>query len=286
MNSKVSLRERPIVPALLATPGIALSLFYLYEFVYLLLFPPVPVGSEGPLIFFVLVLLIPYSIALGAGTLLPIVFVIFLLNQPSQHRKWGFALTMWWGLESIYLGIGFVYSLSTASGLGYGASVQDSLSWWTAGYAAPLIGLVGGIWAVVWHTGSTKMELVRRIVGPAGRVLIGGLVIFFSIGALPYFWVFFVPSIGLLFCGIFLFIAPRRSRVLGAVVLVACVFVGILLPSRIQDLGGYPINAYYSFGTAIAALVAGVVVAGSGALAVLHGGGSAKKQQNEVQAHM
>ena len=93
--------------------------------------------------------------------------------------------------------------------------------------------------------------------------------IFFSIGALPLFAIFFVPAIGLLFCAILLFFSPRTGRALGVVVLVVCMFVGVLLPGQIQDLGGYPVNAYYGFGTAIIVLVAGAVVAGSGAVRAL-----------------
>ena len=269
MQGRLTLRDRPIVPALLALPGIALPLFYLSQFVDLLLYPqPLPVGGEGPGIG-ILILLIPFLI--GAAVLLaliPIIFTTFLLRQPAQHRTWGMALTVWWSLESIYLGVGVVSSLSAASAL-YGSPSQISLSWWTTEYAAPLFGLVGGIWAVVWHNRSSKTDFAKRIVGPAGRVLIGGLVIFFSIGALPLFAIFFVPAIGLLLCAILLFFAPQTGRAIGVVVIVVCAFVGFLLPGQIQDLGGYPVNAYYGFGAAITALVAGAVVAGSGAVGAL-----------------
>jgi hypothetical protein len=248
-------------------PGIALPLFYLSIFVDALLFPPpLPVGGEGAGIF---VFLIPFLIG-GAAVLalIPIIFATFLLRQPSQHRNWGIALTVWWSLQSIYLGIGAVSSLSQITAP-VGSSNQFLFSWWSLESVAPVLGLVGGVWAVVWHTGSTRMDLARRIVSPAGRVLTGGLVIFFSTGAIPGFAAFFVPAIGLLFCSMLLFFAPRTGRALGVVVLVVCVFVGVLLPGQIQDLGGYPINSYYSFGTAIAALASGAVFASSGAIATL-----------------
>lgn len=284
MQGRHPLRDRPIVPAMLAMPGIALFLFILAEFVYLLIFPPPPpVGGEGPDIF---ILLIPFLIGAAAMlALVPIIFVTLLLRQPSQHRNWGMALTVWWGMESIYVGVGVVNSLSTASTM-YGSPSQISPSWWTAEYAAPLLGLVGGVWAIVWHTGLTRMEFARRIIGPAGRVLIGGLIVFFSLGALPPFAPLFVPAIGLLFCAMLLFFAPGTSRALGALVLVVCVFVGILLPGQILELWGYPIRSYYGFGAAITALVAGTVVAGSGAIAALRGGRNLKKGQNESQTRM
>ena len=222
-------------------------------------------------------------------TLIPTIFAIFLLLHPSQHRSWGIALTIWWGLQSIYLGVGAVSSLSSASAL-YGSPSQISLSWWTAEYAAPLSGLVGGVWAIVWHSGSTWADLARRIVGPAGRVLVGGLVIFFAIGALPLFTIFFAPAIGLLFCAAFLFLAPRTGRALSVVVLVVCVFVGVLLPGQIQDLGGYPVNAYYGFGAAVLAIIIGTILAGSGAVGVLRHkqtfGGKEPESQAQTQNRM
>jgi len=253
-------------------------------FVAALVFPqPPPSGSEGPNL---VIFIVPFLIAVAAIlAIVPAIFMSFLLHQPSHHRNWGIALTVWYSLESIYLGLGVVISLSSASAM-YGSSTQFSVSWLEILDVAPLLGVVGGVWSIVWHTGMTRMDLARRRVGDAGRVLTGGLIIFFSIGFIPGFAIFAVPAISFMFIAMLLFFVPRAGRALGVLVLAVCGFVGVSLPSQIQDLGGHPIGAYYGFGVAIAALVAGTVVTGSGAVARLRSGRMPKKQKDGEHTRM
>jgi len=250
-------------------------------FVAALVYPqPPPSGSEGPNL---VIFIVPFLIAVAAIlAIVPAIFMSFLLCQPSHHRNWGIALTVWYSLESIYLGLGIVVTLSSASAM-YGSSMQFSFSWLDLGVAAPFLGVLGGLWAIVWHTESS-IGLRRLILGPGGRVLLGGLMILFSVGFLPYFTIFAVPAIALLFIAMLIFFAPQTGRAMGGLAVVVCAFVGLLLRNQIVVLFGYPIGYYYGFGAALTALVAGTLLAGSGGIAALLQG--SKKPQIEAQSHM
>ena len=102
-----------------------------------------------------------------------------------------------------------------------------------------------------------------------------------SIGFIPYFTIFAVPAIALLFMGMLILFAPQMGRVLGGLVIVVCTFAVLLLPTQVEVLFGYPIGAYYGFIPALTALLAGTVLAGYGGISVLVR--NSPKPQNEAQ---
>jgi hypothetical protein len=260
-----SWKDNPVIPALFSMTGVTWPLQTVAIFVAALLSPPTSSSSEGSGLFF---LLLPFLIALFAlFVLIPMVFSLFLLYDPRRHKIWGIALTIWWGLVCVYLGVGIVSSLSTPT---YPARSYPFDPLGAAVSLTPFLALVGGVWGIFWHTGRTPIYFAKLISALPRRVMLGGLITFFAAGVLNgYFLLLDLSAIVLLVCGALQIKMPRKGRTLGAIALGSSISIGLLLPSIVQHWLPFASNYWPGLGEGIAAILIGIALAGSGAVSTI-----------------
>ncbi len=255
-------RDKPVIPALLSIAATALPLYVLYVFVGGLFAPPQPLqeGSVGPNFGFFLVPLLVGGAAFLV--LLPMVFSIFLLFDPSRHSAWGAVLAVWWGLPSAYLLVVIVIDLINGASTATGPQGID----WPGIVFTPFLGLAGGVWGFFWHTGVnprawTLPTIAGTIRGMSGRVMVGGLAsIVCSIFASPVLAILpFVLVVGNIQLGR----SSVRSRARGLALMGLVVASGLfLLAFEVVEY----LNAWWEVGPRVAGLagLAATLLAGSG----------------------
>ena len=260
-----SWKDNPVIPALFSMTGVTWPLITLAIFVAALLSPPTSSGGEGSGLFF---LLLPFLIALFAlFVLIPMVFSLFLLYDPSRHKIWGIALTIWWGFICVYLAVGIVNSLSTPT---YPARSYPFDPWGAAVSLTPFLAVIGGVWGTLWHTGRTPTYFAKLIFSLPRRMMLGGLITFFAAVVLNGFFLLLdLLAIVLLVCGMLQMKMPRKGRTLGAIALGSSIAIGLLLPLIVQHWLPFESDWWPSLGEGLAAILIGIALAGSGAVSTM-----------------
>lgn len=201
-------------------------------------------------------LLIPLIPVFFAIVVLPIVFSLLLLFEPSRHKIWATVLIVWWGLASAYLGGGAIISSLTSGG---STSTVGNLSWisllYTAGSLTPFLALGGAVWGYYWHTGVnprnwTPRRIAATLRGPAGHVRLAAMTSFVSsIFASP---VLVIAPFVLVVGAVRLRNGRVRSRAHGLLLLAAFVAnVVLLLAFEYVEYR----NAWWEIGARVAGLV-------------------------------
>ena len=270
-----SWKDYPVIPALFSMTGVTWPLLTLAIFVVALLSPPTSSGSEGSGLLF---LLLPFLIALFAlFVLVPMVFSLFLLYDPCRHKIWGIALTIWWGLVCVYLAVGIVNSLSTPT---YPARSYPFDPLGAAVSLTPFLAVVGGVWGTLWHTGRTPSYVAKLISALPRRMMLGGLITFFAAAVLNgFFYLLDLLAIVPLVCGTLQMKMPRKGRTLGTIALGSSIAIGLLLPLIVQHWLPFASDWWPSLGEGLAAILIGIVLAGSGAVSTIR----QKRPETEMQ---
>jgi hypothetical protein len=145
-----------------------------------------------------------FGLVIGAWGLLLLGFSIVLFVDWMHHRIWGTIVAFLYGL-------GFIIVLPSSSDLATSFSG-------VAGLTAYVLGFIGGIWGLFSGTHLTPSGIWKGIVGPAGRVFLGGLVSFIALalfGASIFLLAPFVMMLGPLL----IHVGSKRRTIVGVVLL-------------------------------------------------------------------
>jgi len=150
----------------------------------------------------------------------------------DHRRLWGAIVTLFCALEGFLVLAFFGSSLIFSYYASFSYTVQFLLF-----FAAPLVGFAGGIWGVFWKRSWQKTAVTPGIAEASRKILVGGSILL--VLELPILlitgyweWVFAIPALLVLACGVLLYRTRWNKQLLG------------VLAISLSAVAGYPFYGY------------------------------------------